>query len=108
MGIVDFQVLARISDLRTCYQAITFMVMILLNTYSLTATLILMGVVVVETKNTFNGLLAKKYLDYEDLEEVIELWDRTCAALSVPFFVLFSCNQVLVTLVTYVCMTGIK
>ena len=106
MGILDFEILARISDLRTFYQSITFIFMILISTYSLTVTLILMGIVVVETTNIFNSLLVKEYLDYEDLEDVIELWRNTCAALSIPYFLLFSCNQVLVTLVTYVCITG--
>ena len=104
---LDLGILEMLFDISSFYKPIC---LILLNTFSIITILgsfILMAVVLNETCNKLKFKLDKICLNHEDLDEVIYLYGRASSSLSIPFLILFTINQVGVTLVAYVCITGI-
>ncbi len=103
---LDIDILEMITNLRSCYKPICFILLNAFNIITLSTSFILLAVVLVETCNKFKIKLGKICLSPEDLDEVIYLYQRASSALSLPFLVIFTIQQVLVTLVAYVCITG--
>ena len=103
---LDLVILEMLTDLRSFYKPTCFILLNTFNIITLSSSFILMAVVLVETCNKFKIKLGKICLNPEDLDEVIYLYEKASLALSLPFLVIFTINQVLVTLVAYVCITG--
>ena len=103
---LDLVILEMLTDLRSFYKPICFILLNTFNIITLSSSFILMAVVLVETCNKFKMKLGKICLNPEDLDEVIYLYEKASSALSLPFLIIFTINQVLVTLVAYVCITG--
>lgn len=106
VGPVDLNIFQTFNDSKECYKAVTFMLMVVFNITNLVPTFIVIDMVLNETRSRFKDLMGKIKLENNHLDEVIQRWKMTCSALSIPFFLLFTALQVLVTLVCYACFTG--